>query len=144
MSATLDTEVMDFAHAIGRMIRRVRLAAADSELSLPESQVLGRIDKAGPATAAEIARDEGVKPQSMGTTIAALEERGYVERTPHPSDGRQMIVRLTAKGTETRKRIVEAKLGWLRDRLQELPDRDRATVVAAGRIIQRLLDDEQR
>ena len=144
MSATLDTEVMDFAHAIGRMVRRVRAAASDGELSGPEGQVLGRLDRLGPATSAELAREQGMKPQSMGPTIAALQERGYLERTPHPSDGRQMLVTLTAKGAETRKRIVEAKLGWLRDRLEALPDRERATLVAAGRIIERVLDDEQR
>jgi hypothetical protein len=30
----------------------------------------------GPATTADLARDEGMKPQPMGTTIGALEEMG--------------------------------------------------------------------
>jgi DNA-binding MarR family transcriptional regulator len=32
-----------------------------------------------------------VKPQSMGGTLAAMEEEGLVERQPHPTDGRQIL-----------------------------------------------------
>jgi DNA-binding MarR family transcriptional regulator len=44
-----------------------------------------------------LARGDGMKPQSMGTIIAALEEIGLVERKPHPADGRQMKIQLSAK-----------------------------------------------
>ena len=77
---TIETEVLDFTQALGLLVRRVRAAAASHELSLTESAVMGRLDKDGPATTAELARAEGMKPQSMGATIAALEERGLVER----------------------------------------------------------------
>ena len=65
--------------------------------------VMRRLDTDGPATTADLARAEGVKPQSMGATIAALEEKGIVERKPHPTDGRQMNIALTAKGATVRK-----------------------------------------
>ena len=96
---TIETEVLDFTQALGLLVRRVRAAAASHELSLTESAVMGRLAKDGPATTAELARAEGMKPQSMGATIAALEERGLVERTPHPTDGRQVNIELTAKGS---------------------------------------------
>src|ERR1700722_12405408 len=92
-----DTAVVDFIHAVGLLIRRVRAAAASYELSWTESAVMARLAKNGPATTAELARAEAMKPQSMGTTIAALEERGIVERKPHPTDGPQMNIELTAK-----------------------------------------------
>src|SRR5690348_4260455 len=88
-------EVDDFARTIGRLVRRMRAAAAQHELSLTESAVLARLDREGPATTAELARAEGMRPQSMSTAIAGLEERGFIERRPHPSDGRQVHIALT-------------------------------------------------
>ncbi|HEX6496475.1 MAG TPA: MarR family transcriptional regulator, partial [Acidobacteriaceae bacterium] len=95
---SFDLAVTDFGHAVGLLIRRVRAAAASHELSWTESAVIGRLAKQGPATIADLARAESVKPQSMGTTVAALEEMGLVARKPHPTDGRQMNIELTAKG----------------------------------------------
>ncbi len=75
-----DTAVADFSQAIGLLMRRVRAAFASQELSWTEMVVLGRLARQGPATTAELARAESMKPQSMGATLAALEQRGLVER----------------------------------------------------------------
>src|SRR5262249_20594449 len=85
--------------AVGLLVRRVRAAAATHELSWREPAVLGRLRRDGRATTADLARAEAVRPQSMGATVAALEEMGLVERKPHPTDGRQVNIVLTAKGT---------------------------------------------
>ena len=81
---TLEMAVIDLTQAIGLLVRRVRAAAASHDLSLTESAVMARLDRDGPATTADLARAEGMKPQSMGATVAALEEMGMVERKPHP------------------------------------------------------------
>ena len=39
---------------------------------------MARLDKSGPATTADLARAEAMKPQSMRTTVAALEEMGSI------------------------------------------------------------------
>jgi DNA-binding MarR family transcriptional regulator len=69
---------------------------------LTESAVLARLAKDGAATTADLARAESVKPQSMGATVATLEELGLVQRKPHRTDGRQMNIELTAKGVAVR------------------------------------------
>ena len=74
---TLEMAIIDFTQAIGLLVRRVRAAAASHELSLTESAVMARLARDGPATIAEMARAESMKPQSMGATIAALEEMGH-------------------------------------------------------------------
>ncbi len=140
VNAVHDASIADFVHAVGLLIRRVRAAAAAHELSWSEAAVLGRLAQDGPATTADLARAEAVRPQSMGATVAALEERGLVERKPHPTDGRQVNIVLTAKGAAVRKSSKDAKLTWLAQAIAGLDDKDRETLFAAGEIIKRLVE----
>ena len=137
---TLELELLDFTQALGLLVRRVRAAAASHELSLTESAVMARLAKGGPATTAELARAEGMKPQSMGTTIAALEEMGIVARKPHPTDGRQVHIVLTAKGAAVRKSAKDAKQTWLAQAVAQLNEQEQATLFAAGEIVKRLAE----
>ena len=137
---TLDAAVTDFGQAIGMLVRRMRAAAASHELSWTESAVMARLAKGGPATTAGLARAEAMKPQSMGSTIAALEERGLVERKPHPTDGRQVNIELTAKGAAVRKSAKDAKRTWLAQAIAQLDEEQRETLFETGEIIRRLVE----
>lgn len=136
----LERSISELTQAIGLLVRRVRNATASHGLSLSESAVLGRLDRGGPATTAELARAEAVKPQSMGTTIADLVAKGFVERKPHPTDGRQAPVWLTAQGAAMRRRIKDAKHSWLVQAISELDPQDQETLLAAGEILKRLAE----
>ena len=136
----METAIDGLTHAIGLLVRRVRSATVSQELSLTESAVMARLAKDGPATTADLARAEGMKPQSMGTTIAALEEMGIVGRKPHPADGRRVNIQLTAKGVAVRKSIREAKRTWLAQAIAQLDKKEQATLFAAGEIIKRLAE----
>jgi DNA-binding MarR family transcriptional regulator len=140
----LEIAVTDFIQAIGLLVRRVRAATASHELSLTESMVLGRLEREGSATTADLARAEGIKPQSMGTIIAALEEGGMVERKPHPTDGRQLNIELTAKGAAVRKITGDAKRMWLAQAIAQLDEEEQKTLFAAGGIIKRLVGNDQK
>src|SRR5580693_133631 len=137
---TLQLAVIDFGQAMGLLVRRMRAAAASHELSLTESAVMARLMRDGPATTADLARAESMKPQSMGTTIATLEERGLVERKPHPTDGRQVNIGLTAKGAAVRQSVKDAKRTWLSQVIAQLDERERETLFKAGEIIKRLAE----
>ncbi|HEX4229873.1 MAG TPA: MarR family transcriptional regulator [Bryobacteraceae bacterium] len=138
---TLETAVADLTQAIGLLVRRIRAASASHDLSLTEAAVMSRLARDGPATTADLARAESMKPQSMGTTIAALEEMGMVERKPHPTDGRQMNIVLTAKGAAVRKSAGDAKRTWLAQAVSRLGEEDRETLFKAGEIIKRLVEE---
>ncbi len=131
---------MELTHAVGLLVRRVRAAAPSQELSLTEAAVMSRLAKDGPATTAELARAESMKPQSMGTTVAALEELGIIERTPHPTDGRQMLIELTDKGAAVYKSTREAKRTWLAHAIGQLGEEERDTLFKAGEIMKRLVE----
>ena len=136
---SLELAVIDLTQAMGLLVRRMRAAAASHGLSLTESAVLARLEREGPATTADLARAESMKPQSMGTTIAALEERGLVERKPHPIDGRQVNIEITHRGAVLRNSARDAKRTWLAQAIGQLDERERETLFEAGKIIKRLV-----
>jgi DNA-binding MarR family transcriptional regulator len=53
----------------------------------------------GPITIGELAARLGVTQQAASKSVADLERRGYVRRTPDPADARARRVALTERGT---------------------------------------------
>ncbi len=135
---TLEQDVTDLMHTVGLLLRRARNESCAGELSMTESMVMSRLANDGPATTAALARAEGMKPQSMGSTITSLEDMGIVKRTPHATDGRQMLIALTPKGVRLRKKTREAKQIWLSRAIAELEPQERDTLFKAAGIFKRL------
>ncbi len=86
--------------SIGLFMRRLRQSSVQADLSLPEISALSRLERAGSATTSDLARVEQITPQAMGATLAALEERGLVERRPDPADGRRVAMSVTTAGQQ--------------------------------------------
>jgi DNA-binding MarR family transcriptional regulator len=132
--------VAELSLAIGQLVRRLRMEANPGELTWSQIATLARLDKAGAMTTADLARSEFVKPQSMGTTLADLEQAGLVQRRPHPSDGRQVLFALTAEGTEARRQRNIAKREWLSAAMARLDPAEQQTLLAAAALIKRLAE----
>src|SRR5271168_3122460 len=98
---------------IGRLRRRLREQMHLGDLTWSQVSVLAHLDREGPSTVTTLARAEGVRPQSMGATVAALEEAGLVSGTPHPADGRQIVLSLTAAAGEWIRASRAAREDWL-------------------------------
>jgi DNA-binding MarR family transcriptional regulator len=139
-STSLEPAVAELSLAIGQLIRRLRMETNPDELSWSQLAILARLDKAGPMTTADLARAEFVKPQSMGTTLADLEQTGLVQRGPHPTDGRQVLFALTADGTEARRQRTVAKREWLLVAMAKLDPAEQQTLIAAAALIKRLAE----
>jgi DNA-binding MarR family transcriptional regulator len=124
--------------AMGVLLRRVRGEAGGEGLSWSQAAALARLDRTGAMTTAELARAEMVKPQSMGSLLAELEQEGLVQRQPHPTDGRQILFSLTAAGTEARRQRHAAKLAWLTAEIDRLDADAQRTLRAAIALVRRL------
>src|ERR1700710_1364765 len=98
-----ETSASELMQALGVLLRRVRGEAGSEGLSWSQAAAMGRLDRTGPMTTADLARAEMVKPQSMGTLLAELEQDGLVKRQPHPTDGRQILFSLTDAGVGARR-----------------------------------------
>jgi DNA-binding MarR family transcriptional regulator len=137
---SFDIAVTDLGQSIGLLVRHARAAAASEELSWSETAVLKRLANEGPATTADLARAQGMRPQSMRPIIATLEQMSMVERKPHATDGRQVNIELTAKGAAVQKGARDAKRTWLAQTIGQLNKQEQETLFAAGRIIRRLAE----
>ncbi len=106
---------------------------------MPETSALARLDRGGPATAAELARAEQISPQSMGATLAALEQRGLLVRTPDPNDGRRQTLSLSPDGIAALSQRRQASVDRLATALtDEFTPTEIKTLRAAAPLIERL------
>jgi DNA-binding MarR family transcriptional regulator len=74
----------------------------------------------------------------MTRVIAALEQRGLLERSPHPTDGRQVVLKATEQGRALVREERRRKEAWLSQRLMELTPEERAIVRKAAPILQKI------
>lgn len=98
---------------IGQLRRKLREQSNPGDYTWSQKLVLLRLEREGPATVTALARAEGVRPQSMGATVAVLEEAGLVSGAPDPSDGRQTILSLTPACREMMAAGRAAREDWL-------------------------------
>jgi DNA-binding MarR family transcriptional regulator len=138
--ASLETLVAELSLAVGQLLRRLRAESNPDGLTWSQTVALSRLEMEGPMTTADLARAESVKPQSMGATLAELEQEGLVKRHPHPTDGRQVLIALTAQGVEARRKRSAAKQKWLLAAMSELDRGERQTLMSAAALIGRLAE----
>jgi DNA-binding MarR family transcriptional regulator len=131
--------VAELLSAMGQLVRRLRAEAGSGELGWNQVAVLARLDTE-PMTTADLARAETMKPQSMGTLLAQMEEEGWVRRKPHPTDGRQILYELTAAGREGRYKSRLAKREWLLAAISKLDRAQQQELFAATDIIRQIAE----
>jgi DNA-binding MarR family transcriptional regulator len=134
-----ETVVPALTKAIGQLLRRLRADANPDGLNFSQSATLASLENGG-MTTADLARAESMKPQSMGTILAGLEQDGLVERRPHPTDGRQILFSLTTQGLEARRKRSMAKQEWLLAAVAKLDPAEQRTLHSAATLIRRLGD----
>jgi len=126
-----------------KLRRRLREQADAEDLPPSQNAVLLRLEKDGPATTSALARAEAMRPQSMGTIVAALEAAGLVTGSPDPEDGRQTIIAITA---ECRARLVHnraVRLDWLTRTIDgALSPEEQASLLEIVPLLHRLIGEK--
>ena len=103
---------------VSKLRRRSLEQAGVGDLTPSQTSVLLRLEREGPTTTSNLARLEGMRPQSMGTLLATLQAAGLVSAAPDLADGRQTLLSLT---DDFRRWIEEgraARHDWLTRTLQ--------------------------
>src|SRR6202453_1553566 len=129
--------------SISRLARRLRverlgLGGPETVLSDIQLAALAALERHDAMSPGELAEHEKVQPPSMTRVIAVLEERGLVRRAAHPTDRRQVILTVTQEGRDVVQLVRRRREAWLAQRLQELTPEERATLLAAAPILEKL------
>lgn len=141
-----DAPVIDAARlrlAIGRlarMLRRHQLAG----LTPTQVAALSTVDRSGPLRLAELAAAEGVAPSTLTRLVAALEDRGYVERRAVAGDARASTLAITRRGHEVLDRIRRDSTTALAGSLALLRPDQLAALAAALPVLEQLAGSDQR
>ncbi len=110
----------------------MRHVPAPDGLSLTAAATLGSLQRRGPQRITALAAAQGVTQPSMTQLLRRLEDAGLVARVAEPTDGRVVLVQLTAAGDETLRTRWDTRLGHLETVLQTLTDEERATLQRAA------------
>jgi DNA-binding MarR family transcriptional regulator len=141
VSDTAARAARDLTVVFNRLRRRLRSVAEDEDLTPPQVSALTLVGKHGAATASALASAEGVRPQSMAATLAALDRAGLIHRTPDPEDGRRQLVTLTPAGRERIEGDRRARHRWLARTLEERYDEEeRQALLDALTLLERLTE----
>ena len=137
---TLDAAALahDLRLAVMRFSRRLRHQRVDTSVTLTHLAALSTLKRHGAMSPGELASHERVQPPSMTRVVVALEGMGMVTRTPHPTDGRQVIIGLTDAAETLLTEEARAREAWLSGRLQGLTPEKRAVLREAAEIIDKL------
>ncbi|MGA3011370.1 MAG: MarR family transcriptional regulator [Terracidiphilus sp.] len=126
---------------ISRLKHRLREQTHLGDHTWSQISVVIRLERDGPATVSALARAEGVRQQSMGATISALEAAGLVKGSSDPADGRQTILSLTDACRKLIQAERAAKEDWLFRAIQtKLSSAEQKQLASALELLKRIAD----
>lgn len=127
--------------AITRLNRRLRQERPVGDLTVTQLSALTSLRIGGALTPRELSEAERVQPPTMTKIVAKLEERGLISRTPHPTDGRQVLLSPSEAGLAVLEDYQRVRDEWLAGKLADLTAQERDTVARAAALLERLARD---
>lgn len=99
-------ERYDFSEQVGHLLRKAyqrhiaiyQELSPDRHVTSVQLAVLCALAESGPASPTTIGRLTAIDPATMRGIVHRLKERGLLAIQPDPSDGRKLILSLTAEG----------------------------------------------
>lgn len=137
---TLDSAAVahELRIAVMRFSRRLRNQRVDTSVTLTQLSALATLRRHGAMSPGELAAHERVQPPSMTRVVGALEGMGLITRTPHPTDGRQVIIEPTRAALDLLDAEGRAREAWLSGRLHQLTPHEREIMRDAAEIMDKL------
>jgi DNA-binding MarR family transcriptional regulator len=122
-----------------RLARRLR-RTADGGLTATQLSALATIEIRGPLRLGDLAAHEGIAPPTVSRLVDHLEGAGLVRRHTDARDGRSFLVALTPAGEALLAELRSTGTKLLEAAMASLDEDDRAALVAAVPLLERLLD----
>ena len=113
------------AKCYGSVLREVRNGQVDTELTLPQFDVLAQLLRhPGGMSAGELSEALLVTAGNVTGLVSRLERRGLVRREASEADGRVRVLRLTPRGKKIARAAVARHERWLAEIFGELAPRE--------------------
>lgn len=119
---------------MSQLARQLRDATPDGP-SVAQLSVLGQLHRQGPCTPTALAALERVRLQSLTRLLATLEAEGWIDRSAHPSDGRQSLLALTAEGRRRLQALMRTREAALAAAIATLDAEQQALLMQACGLI---------
>ena len=107
------------------------------DISITQCWALEALKRCGSLSLNQLAAELYLEKSTASRVVDALERKGYVQRTPHPEDGRALLLVLTPAGADLYGRIEADILAQERAILSEFDcDVREAMIGMIGRLVQ--------
>jgi len=127
---------------LSRLKRRLREQGGRDDLTPSQVSVILRLEKDGAATVSDLARAEGMRPQSMSTIVTSLQDAGLVSGIPDSNDGRKTLMSLSKECEKLLKEGRAARQDWLTSViLQKLSSQEQQQLSATIELLSRLTEE---
>jgi DNA-binding MarR family transcriptional regulator len=137
-AAGADTPALrGLAVAVYSMVQRLRQLHHKDPIDKATLLVLWRVGEHGEPRPSEVAYDLGLDLSTVSRHVRALDQDGYIARTPDPEDGRACRLTVTPKGAELAQQAWERRVAAITAAVQDWPEEDRATLTT---LLTRLAD----
>ena len=121
--AALDEDARAVYEALSDLVRVYQFRDRDRicchDVSVTQCYALEVLVRRGPITLGEVAAELYLDKSTASRVVGTLERKRYVTRSPHPTDGRAVLVKATAGGEKLyamiRKDLIEEEKALLRD-----------------------------
>src|SRR5262249_53566050 len=123
--------VRGFNRFYTRKIGVLREGLLQSPFSLTEARVLYEVANRRRPTATELCQELGLDPGYLSRILGKFERRGLMSRSASPSDGRQSLLALTARGRKTFATLDARQRAEIAAMLRPLPPAGKARLVGA-------------
>jgi DNA-binding MarR family transcriptional regulator len=132
-TAELGSDLVTYA---ARLVRAVR-----HDNDLPAGvRVLSLLDEHGAVGVSALAEIDRCSQPTMSAVVAGIVERGWVEKRPHPDDGRSTVVTLTRAGRAELRRVRRATGDTVAARLAGRPEPTTEQLATAVAVLRAVLE----
>jgi DNA-binding MarR family transcriptional regulator len=135
----LDADATALHEALSELVRVYQFRDRDRicchDVSVTQCYALEALVRRGPSGLNELAAELYLDKSTASRVVATLERKGYVTRTPHPDDGRAIVLTATPAGRGLHDRIRKDLLNETRALLGDFEPEVRG---GAARLILRL------
>ncbi len=107
------------------------VAVVDDTLTLPQLRVLVILSSRGATNLTTLAGQLDVQPSTIGRMAERLVTAGLIDRRPHPSSRREIVVELTRRGRAVVETVAARRRAEIARVIATMPARERQAMVRA-------------